>query len=414
MRIENPVWQFCPDLKRLFEILENNIRFIGGCVRDSLIQKPVHDIDLATSYEPDEVLKILQNKGFKVLPTGIQHGTVTVVLSDSCFKAIEITSLRRDIRTDGRHAEVVYTTDWAIDAMRRDFTVNALSADFDGTVYDYCGGFEDLKNRIVRFIGTPDDRIKEDYLRVLRYFRFLASFSEHEADKITLQSCKEAAPYLSRLSLERVKHEMFRLLESENPMRGLSAMAETEILVKYFLYADLSGFEKFLQAEPKSSLFLRLLALTPLTSEGIQELIDKWQLSKRDKRQMDFIVNFSKAKNPTAYTSNDIFRFAVYFKDNNPTEILSLFDTAEPNRGWADLKQQVLKLNLPDFPFSGKYIIGNVPKNKIGEVIKEVHEYWLSENGTPGHQELLDYFNNHVLPAYSRLQSGYTALQMSD
>ena len=216
-----PAWASMAASVSLLACLGTRARFVGGCVRDALGAQAPGDLDLATPDAPETVLAKLAAAGFKAIPTGLAHGTVTAVVQGRRF---EITTLRRDVATDGRHATVEFTDDWAADAARRDFTINALSMDAQGRVYDYFGGCADLAARRVRFVGDAATRIAEDYLRVLRFFRFQARFGGPEPDAQALAACSAAAGRLKNLSAERVRGELFRLLEGPNAPAMLRSM----------------------------------------------------------------------------------------------------------------------------------------------------------------------------------------------
>jgi len=203
------------------------VRFVGGCVRDALRGAQVSDVDLATPDPPETVLALLSRAGIKGVPTGIDHGTVTAVADAHPF---EITTLRLDVATDGRYAEVAFTDDWRADAARRDFTFNAMSLSPEGELYDYFGGREDLEAGRVRFVGQAAQRIAEDYLRVLRFFRFLARFGHGEPDRQALAACAAAADKLGRLSIERVRMELLKLLSAPAPVPALQTMADLGVL----------------------------------------------------------------------------------------------------------------------------------------------------------------------------------------
>ena len=205
-------------------------RFVGGCVRDALLGRPIADVDLATPARPEEVIAALEKARIKAVPTGIEHGTVTAVFNSSAPRHFEITTLRRDVETDGRHARVAFDADWAEDAARRDFTINAIYLDPDGTLHDPVGGLADLKAQRVRFVGEPARRIAEDVLRVLRYYRFEARFGTGAGDEAARAACHDAAPLLSRLSAERVAQEVLRLLAVPDPLPALRMMAEDGVL----------------------------------------------------------------------------------------------------------------------------------------------------------------------------------------
>ncbi len=207
------------------------VRFIGGCVRDALLGRPVADIDMATPLPPDTVIATLTAARLRAVPTGVAHGTVTAVVRGSTGPArhFEITTLRRDVETDGRHAVVAFTDDWRADAARRDFTMNALSARPDGALFDYFGGLADARAGRVRFIGDAHRRIREDYLRILRYFRFFAHYGRMPAEASALAACRDLAPGTAILSGERVRAELLRLLAAPDPVPAWRLMQETGV-----------------------------------------------------------------------------------------------------------------------------------------------------------------------------------------
>jgi len=215
-----------PALARLFAALPQ-ARLVGGCVRDALARQKVADFDLATPDLPDSVIAALTNAGLRAIPTGLDHGTVTAIVDGRGF---EVTSLRRDVLTDGRHAQVAWTTDWEEDAARRDFTINAMSMAADGTLYDYFGGQADLAAGHVRFVGEAAARVAEDYLRILRFFRFQARYGRGEPDPAALAAIAAGVPGLARLSVERVWSELKRILAAPEPGEALSLMARLGVL----------------------------------------------------------------------------------------------------------------------------------------------------------------------------------------
>lgn len=230
-RLEPTMWNQREGLPQLVDALgkdRGDTRFVGGFVRDSLLGIASSDIDCATRLKPDEVLNRIKAAGFKAVPTGIAHGTVTAVLPSG---AVEITTLRRDVSTDGRRATIAYTDDWREDAARRDFTINALSADpSSGTLYDYFGGVEDLASGRVRFIGEPLTRIAEDHLRILRFFRFHARFGKGAPDPAALAACDIRSNDLMALSRERIAEELLKLMALPDPAPTVSIMVAHHIL----------------------------------------------------------------------------------------------------------------------------------------------------------------------------------------
>jgi tRNA nucleotidyltransferase/poly(A) polymerase len=229
-RIIPPDWMAAAPTRRLLAALGAGgapARFVGGCVRDAILGLRPEDVDLATPETPDVVIRRLEKAKLKAVPTGIEHGTVTAVVPPATF---QITTLRRDVATDGRHATVAFGTDWAEDAARRDFTINALYADAEGRLYDFTNGRADLAAGIVRFIGDPAQRVAEDYLRVLRFFRFHARFGKDAPDAASLAACAAAADRLDRLSGERVRDELLKILSLPNAADALALMQQSGVL----------------------------------------------------------------------------------------------------------------------------------------------------------------------------------------
>jgi poly(A) polymerase len=218
-------------------------RLVGGCVRNKLMNLPISDIDIATTLPPVRVGEVLESHGFKIIPTGIEHGTVTAVKNRHSF---EITTLRRDVSTDGRRAIVAFTDNWQEDAARRDFTINALYEDVNGKIYDYFNGLDDIRDKIVRFIGNPEERIKEDFLRIMRFFRFYSNYGGDKIDASGLKACKELKEGLRKISAERIRDELFKILSSNRAIHTLCIMQNAGILDVVFPEArNLSAMPEF-------------------------------------------------------------------------------------------------------------------------------------------------------------------------
>lgn len=241
----------------------SELRLVGGCVRDAILGKFAADIDLATPMLPHEGIILLEKHGIPCIPTGIKHGTFTAIMD---HQAYEITTLRHDVTTDGRWAEVTFSSDWQADAMRRDLTINALYADFSGKIYDYFQGIEDLNHGIIRFVGDAQTRITEDYLRLLRLFRFHAWYGKHPVDNLTLKVCKHLAPKLLSLSKERITKEFLKLMEAPFPLPSLEQMADYNILTSLFHEYDLKNLATLITLEQQFRIapnsFRRLAAFT--------------------------------------------------------------------------------------------------------------------------------------------------------
>jgi poly(A) polymerase len=290
-RAERPLagqpWLRAPSSRRVLACLEANgrpARFVGGCVRDGLLGRQVKDeIDLATPERPEEVIRLLERAGLRAIPTGLAHGTISTIAHGRRF---EITTLRRDVAPDGRHAEVEFTDDFVADAARRDFTINAMSCDRAGRLYDYFGGRADLAAGRVRFVGDPAARIAEDYLRILRFFRFFAHYGGPPADLAALAACAAAAPELRRLSGERIQAEMTRLLEAADPLPALGLMVETGVLGHVIPGAvALDRLARLLEVAPDADALVRLAALLrppPADPDVAEQVAASWRLANRD------------------------------------------------------------------------------------------------------------------------------------
>jgi len=292
-------------LPRLLEVLDRDgeeARVVGGAVRNTLLDMPIHEIDVATTAVPEEVVRRVLAAGFKPVPTGIEHGTITVVIDKHPF---EVTSLRQDVETDGRHAKVAFGRDWKIDAERRDFTFNALSATRDGTVYDYVGGLADLSERRVRFIGEPKQRIEEDYLRILRFFRFHAAYGpggHPYAEGIA--ACIAGRSGLDALSRERVRMEVMKLVVAPHAVPTLISMADAGLLLRVLGGVSfLAGFENMAKVEAALGLppdpVRRLGALGVWIAEDADRLWQKLRLTNVEHERLASLADGWRRMSPS-------------------------------------------------------------------------------------------------------------------
>lgn len=298
LKLDAARWRKKRGMKRLLEALgasEGLTRYVGGAVRDDLLGLPLSDIDLATRIPPDEVMQRLQKAKIKAVPTGIDHGTVTAVSDGHPF---EITTLRRDVSTDGRRATVAFTDDWQEDAARRDFTINALSADPNtGELFDYFGGLEDLEHRHIRFIGDPLQRIAEDHLRILRFFRFHARFGAGKLDQDAVEACTARANDLMALSRERVADELLKLLALPQPEHTVRIMLERGILRPVLPEICLSAaadLESLIVTENESGIdgdaIRRLASLLPADSALAESIAVRLRLSNKARKRLACIA----------------------------------------------------------------------------------------------------------------------------
>lgn len=292
-RIAPQDWMTAPATVAVLDALCSDgatVRFVGGCVRDAVAGRPVKDIDLATADSPETVVALLEKAGIKAVPTGIAHGTVTAV---SHGRALEVTTLRRDVETYGRHARVAFTDDWLEDAARRDLTFNAMFCDRDGTLYDPFDGREDLAAGRVRFVGEARTRIEEDVLRLLRFFRFMAWYGQPPPDEEAMEACRSLAPRLESLSGERVQAELLKLMAAPDPVPALILMAETAVLphvvpdIRNGWREKLAGLVAVENALEDVSAIRRLAAIV---ADRAKELAERLRFSRADRERLIGLV----------------------------------------------------------------------------------------------------------------------------
>jgi poly(A) polymerase len=355
------------------------VRFVGGCVRDALLGLPIADIDLATPARPEEVIAALEKAGIKAVPTGIEHGTVTAVVPPRHF---EITTLRRDVETYGRRAKVAFDADWAEDAARRDFTINAIFLDPDGAVHDPVGGLADLGARRVRFVGDPATRIAEDVLRVLRYYRFEARFGDGRGDPVARAACRAAAPQLPTLSAERVAQELVRLLAVADPVPALRIMAEDGVLAALLPEATrLDRLARLVALEPAARWadpMLRLASLIDTDAAGAVRLAERLKLSNAWRDRLSGLVppwpldpaGDAKAQRLALYRLG-----AEHYRD---IAMLMAAEGRVDEARLAELLALAADWQPPVFPLTGRdaTALGIEPGPRIGQLLAEVGQWW--------------------------------------
>ncbi|HEY0629177.1 MAG TPA: CCA tRNA nucleotidyltransferase [Sphingomicrobium sp.] len=306
MRLDPQIFLGRQGIKRLLKALDakqGTARFVGGAVRDLLLKVPHDDLDLATTLRPEEVIARLEAAGIKAVPTGIEHGTITAVSSGT---VVEVTTLRADVSTDGRRATVAFTEDWKQDAGRRDFTINALYADpYSGELHDYFGGLDDLETRTVRFIGEPLQRIAEDHLRILRYFRFHARYGHGDPDADALKACIQRANDLMALSRERIADELLKLLALDDPTATVRLMQHRGIFEPVIPeIVDGARLASLVKAERNAGVspdpLRRLAALLPTDPETASRVAGRLKLSNKAKKRLVSAADGSLGLNPQA------------------------------------------------------------------------------------------------------------------
>jgi poly(A) polymerase len=373
-------------------------RLVGGCVRDAVLGKLAHDIDIACQLGPEAVIAALQAAGIKVVPTGLAHGTVTAIPAG---KPVEVTSLRTDVATDGRYAEVVFTDDWLADARRRDLTMNALYCDAQGRVFDPIGsGIDDAKAGLVRFVGDAGTRVAEDYLRILRFFRFHAFYGKGAPDAVALAACARHQGGMAKLSVERVWMELKRLLAAPDPRVVLRAMVETGVLAA--ILPETEGLEALQHlVEIENSLFLdpeplqRLMALLPRDPAPVAGLVSRLKLSSAEgERLLGWAADQTEIQ---SYLSARDVRRALYRMGAQlylDRVRLAWAHDREPRRTsqWRAMIALSSGFVAPRFAVTGEQVLaaGARPGPAIGQILRELERWWVENDFTDDEMGLVE------------------------
>ncbi len=388
-------WLVAPATQTVLRTLEaagHEARVVGGAVRNALIGRAVHDRDIATTARPKEVIAICDGAGLRTVPTGLKHGTVTVIVNG---EALEVTTLREDIATDGRHAEVRFTTVWAADASRRDFTINALYCDADGTIHDPLGGIADIISRTVRFIGNPDDRIREDYLRILRFFRLFAEYGLGRPDLPGLRACVTGRRGLRRLSGERLRQELMRLFAAPRALAAVDSMFDQGIWGEIFpTVPRLGHLARLIGAEPHSRAILRIACATVMIQEDVARIAEWLRLSnvERDALRNVAAAGFGHEPPPMAHAKRLLYRLGK----QRYRDLVSYRSTASyaslSQAGWLDAKALIRNWQPPEFPLSGRDALsmGHAPGPEIGAALALVENQWLEHEFSLSREQLLE------------------------
>ncbi len=397
--VASEAWFSAPALTRVFELLNadgGEVRVVGGAVRNSLMGLAVADIDMATTLLPDEVVARAKAAGIKSVPTGIAHGTVTLVIDGVPY---EVTTLRRDVETDGRHAEVAFGTDWTVDAERRDLTINALYANAKGEVIDLVDGLADIEKRNIRFIGNAAERVAEDYLRVLRFFRFFAHYGSGRPDADGLRACAQARSKLSSLSAERVWSELKKILAARDPGRALLWMRTSGVLTEILPESEKWGIDAIpalIAAEQsfgwQPNPLLRLAAIVPPDSERLDAMTKRLRLSKAESA---VFTEWTKAPRLPATIADTAFDRLLYrhgiqgLETNLRLALASARQKSEndpsqlPETGRLQrLLSRTEKWEKPVFPLTGADVLqAGIPAGpRVGEILGALEDKWVEGN----------------------------------
>jgi poly(A) polymerase len=352
-------------------------RFVGGCVRDGLLGRKIRDIDIATPLDPAAVMKAADTAGLKHVPTGIDHGTVTVIADHT---GIEVTTLRRDVETFGRHATVAFTDDWREDAARRDLTMNALSADMSGQVHDYFDGIADLKAGKVRFVGSAEDRMREDYLRILRFFRFHADYAAGDFDQPALKAARALKAELKSLSGERLRQETLKLLVARRGVETWRAMLAEGIVAAFLPQATtIDRMAKVAALESRLKVpqdpIRRLAALTVTGAGPAVAGVLKLSNAERDR-----LVMIAASRPELSVTDPALVRREIYDLGNALALDLLLVDWREPEIDAQRAFEIVRDWPRPEFPLKGRdvSVLGVPAGPEIGRLLQDVEEWWVA------------------------------------
>jgi poly(A) polymerase len=393
-------WFRWPGAQALFACLNRDgfeARAVGGAVRNALMGLPVTEVDFATTATPDDVLRLAADAGFKTVPTGLSHGTVTVIAAGTPF---EVTSLRRDLDTDGRHATVAFGTDWTEDARRRDLTLNALYADARGAVHDPLGGLSDLRARRVRFVGDPDQRIREDYLRSLRFFRFSAEYAAAGFDSEGIAAAIRERLGLLRLSRERVRQELLRILTARRASEAMQIMDETGLLAlllggvaRRTRFERLCGIEAALRLAPNP--VLRLAALGVFVDEDASRLAEKLRLSSHEAKELTGLAAIALAVTPAM--GEPALKVCLYKLGASLYRGRLLLawaggDAPPDDDAWRATAALADSWRRPNFPLGGADLmaLGLKPGPALGALLKELEARWAAGGFAADRETLLD------------------------
>ena len=382
------------EVNKIFDAINsyNNIsevRYVGGCVRKILNKENTDDIDLATNLTPDQVKVCLDNSKIKYFETGLEHGTITAKIDNQNF---EITTLRKDVKTDGRHAIVEYTTSWEEDASRRDFTINSIYSDIDGNLYDPNNGHKDLINGIIKFIGEPETRIREDYLRIIRYLRFYSGYSNVDHELNIIKIIKQNIEGLGKVSKERQFNELQKIIKLDNFLRIFSNKSSCELFS--LIFPQLKNLKKFTKLSKSSEKILRnkssyfIISLLVIDeTDNSDYFMYKYNLPNELKDKINFLKYYSINKNTNEILNKKELQKIFYYKEKS--DLIDLIDFNllyyKQSKKLSELKTYFEKLDKPTFPIKAQSLIddyGYKEGRELGQKLKNLEIKWIENNFT--------------------------------
>ena len=381
------------NVEKIFDAIESysnkaEIRYVGGCVRKIINNEKVDDIDLATNIDPTKVKEALKKKNINYFETGIEHGTITALIENDKF---EITSLRSDIKTDGRHAEIEFTTDWIKDAERRDFTINSIYADINGNLFDPFDGKKDLENGLIKFVGEPERRIEEDYLRILRYFRFFALYSKNEHLTEIKKAIKKNIVGIKKLSSERLLDELKKIYKSNCFIKLCEVKFSYEIICAVFpefkqieLFKKLNEYTKNNLHNLDFIFFLSLLVLD--NTDNSDYFFYKFNISKKNQRRIKLIKEFYYSKKaPIKLNSQNLWKIFYFNGKEGLFDLLNykIFTSKKFDKNLVNQINFFENKDVPKLSVTGNDLIKNfgIPEGqRVGEKLREIENVWINNN----------------------------------
>jgi len=391
---------------QIFKAIKQNstsgeIRYVGGCIRKILNNEVVDDIDLATNLEPKEVCEILKNNNIKFYESGIEHGTITAMIDNFKF---EITTLREDVETDGRHAKIKFSKDWKKDASRRDFTINSIYSDDAGNLFDPFNGKKDLENGYIKFIGEPDKRIKEDYLRILRYLRFYSNYSKHHHDTDVIKKIKINIGGISKLSKERLFDELKKITNIKTLEKLSKDKTSSEIFL--MIFPEIKNLDFFSKLKPHSYnlarefdfIFLLMLMILD-NSDNADYFLYKFNISNKDKKRIKILDNFYRENSSKKITLNDLNKIFYFSGKQAVIDILNykIFKSKKLDLKLKEFKDHFINKIIPIMPIKADLLMSKykISKGKIlGDKIKSIEEKWVENNFNISDQEVENILKN--------------------
>ncbi|OCW76164.1 hypothetical protein AKH19_05660 [Pelagibacteraceae bacterium GOM-A1] len=365
----------------------SEIRYVGGCVRKILNDEKTDDIDLATNLTPDQVKQCLDKNQIKFFETGIEHGTITAVIDDQNF---EITTLRKDVKTDGRHAVVEYTTNWKDDSLRRDFSINSIYSDLDGNLYDPNSGHKDLNVGIIKFIGDPETRIKEDYLRIIRYLRFYTEYSKIDHEINIIKIIKKNIEGLGKISKERQFNELKKILKLDNFLKLFKNKTSSELFS--LIFPQLKNFKKLSKLSKPQEKILKNKSLNFVISflvidetDNSDYFVYKYNLPNELKDKINFLKNNLLNKDSTKIFNKKDLQKIFYYEGKSSTIDLIDFNLLyfKQSKKLSELKNYFEKLDKPEFPIKAQILIndyGLKEGRELGQKLKNLEMKWIENN----------------------------------